>query len=125
MTRVMVLIMLLLAPAEARWKAEYAQQYSPREQQWFRDQKIPNGRTTCCSTADGALVEEDIRGDNYWIRCPRDTPCPFKTWTQVPDAAVIRGPNLIGRPVVWWAMGDDDGEDPHPFVRCYAPGGGL
>jgi hypothetical protein len=38
----------------------------------------------------------------------------------VPDEVVIRGPNKIGRPVVWtyWENGT-------LHIRCFAPGGGV
>jgi hypothetical protein len=119
-------VLSLLVATPIHWDPKYAQNYTPEQRKWFQEQKVPNGRITCCSVSDGALVEEDIRENHYWIKCPLDTKCPFKKWTQVPDEALIKGPNKIGRPVVWWGTGDDDeGEDPHPFVKCYVPGAGL
>lgn len=123
MSKVVILALLFLfsMSAEARWKPEYAQQYTPQERQWFRDQKIPGTNFSCCSTADGEIVEEDIRDGHYWIRCPLDGACPFKEWTRVPDERVITEPNKFGRAVVWfrnYPVGTSS-------IICFAPGAGI
>lgn len=92
----------------------YAQQqgYSDRERQWFRDQEIPGSKAKCCSEADGEEVQEEIRGEYYWIKGGK-----FPDWTRVPKEAVIENPNLVGRPVVWWALNEEQ-----YIIRCYSPG---
>ena len=70
----------------------------------------------CCTEADGNEAQEDIRDGHYWTTWPAVAP----VWYPVPDEVVIRGPNKIGRPVVWtyWENGT-------LHIRCYAPGGGV
>lgn len=92
----------------------YAQQkgYTPGQQRWFREQKVPGQNTTCCSVADGEEVQEDIRGEFYWIKGGK-----FSEWTRVPKEAVLDVPNMIGQPVVWWSLSEEQ-----YVIRCYAPG---
>jgi len=91
-----------------------AQGYSDGIRQWFRDQRVPGKTVSCCSEADGEETSEDIRGDDYWIRNAK-----FPEWTKVPKEAVITEQvNDLGRPVVWWGLG----EEGQFIIRCFSPG---
>ncbi len=90
---------------------------SPETRQWFREQRSPKTGGFCCSEADGSYVEEDIRGENYWIRSERTR----GEWMLVPPDVVIKDPNRNGEPVAWYAE-DEMGK---LQIRCYAPGGGV
>lgn len=88
-------------------------QYTPGEQQFLQEQKVPGTNSSCCSIYDGSFAEEDIRNGHYWVRWGDN-----KEWYPVPDEAVIQGPNKFGRPAVWWGKG----EEGETYVRCFIPG---
>lgn len=81
----------------------------------------------CCSSADGDFSEEEIRYENgeanYWTRSRKSN----GVWHKVPNEALIRGPNKIGVPIVWWrgATYEQRGDQSDLSVACYAPGSGL
>ena len=115
MLRLLLPILVLCAPALARDNGQYSQ-VSPEIRQWFRDQKNPKTGMICCSEADGNEAQEDIRDGHYWTTWPAVAP----VWYPVPDEVVIKGPNKIGRPVVWIYY-----ERGQMKIRCFAPGGGV
>lgn len=112
---------------------EFAQ-YTDHERKWLRDQKIPNTNDRCCSEADGTKAQEDMKDGQYLVSFTAckypydedtetqsvDPECRETGWIVVPAAAVIKGPNEFGRPVVWWY-----GELNAIQVRCFIPGGGF
>jgi hypothetical protein len=73
----------------------------------------------CCATADGTVPEEftwDIGAKHYRVKV-------YGQWVNVPDAAVIKGPNRLGHAVVWIAYDDPIFEvEPILSVRCFLPG---
>lgn len=115
-------------------------QVDPAERAWFKAQKSPQTGVPCCDESDGTYAEEDLREGHYWTRfawkrctyqgalVPPSTPpwngmeCEdvIADWMPVPDEVVIHNPNRHGAPVVWWSV---DGAK--PYIRCYAPGGGV
>lgn len=113
---------MLLTPALAHDPAQMAQ-WTPQQQQWLREQSSPLA-SNCCNEADGDFSEEEIRYENgeanYWTRSAKSE----GVWYKVPTEALIRGPNRIGVPIVWWAITSDSGET-YLSVRCFAPGSGL
>ena len=97
--------LLLSTAALARDDGRYAN--SPLKQ-WFDSLKSAKG--FCCSEADGRETEYDIRQSKYWV--------PINgVWTEVPEDAVIKEPNKVGRPMLWL--------DPLQNIRCFLPGPGL
>lgn len=100
-------------------------QYTPQQQQWLREQSSPLA-ANCCNEADGDFSEEEIRYENgeanYWTRSAKSA----GVWYKVPTEALIRGPNKIGSPIVWWGQTyDDQAGQTYLSVRCFAPGSGL
>lgn len=113
---------LLLFPVIAH---DNMSKYTPQQQQWLREQSSPLA-ANCCNEADGDFSEEEIRYENgeanYWTRSAKSA----GVWHKVPTEALIRGPNKIGSPIVWWGQTyDEQSGQTYLSVRCYAPGSGL
>jgi hypothetical protein len=101
----MALFLTLPILAQARDNGQYAN--NPLKP-WFDSLRSKKGY--CCSDADGRATEWDMRKDHYWV--------PVNgVWTQVPDDAVIKEPNKVGRAMVWLTNDDK--------IRCFLPGGGV
>lgn len=97
-----------VAPMLARDDGRYAQ--SPLKG-WFDSLKSAKG--PCCSDADGFAVSdpdwENIDG-RYRVRLK-------EVWYDVPDDAVITGPNRAGVAMVWPIWGSDG-----LTIRCFLAG---
>jgi hypothetical protein len=79
---------------------------------WFDNLSSDQG--SCCSFADGFSVSDvdwDMRRNHYRVLLHGE-------WIDVPDSAVVIGPNRYGPAVVWPYM-DDDG---NVYIRCFLPG---
>lgn len=108
-----LLILAISAPSHARDFGQHAQA-SPEIRDWVRGLKDRNGHG-CCNTADGFPAEEVewsataggysvvIEGQRY----------------PVPPAALLDGPNKIGRAMVWWIRLSPGGSI---LIRCFIPG---
>lgn len=133
-----LLLATITAPTQAKWKPWMEAQYTPEQKKWFSEQRLPNSRSPCCSVADGSWAEEDTYlGDDgkshwkvRWALDPAETDpakIKFTEWYNVPDEAVLPGPNEWGRTVVWWSTIDDDGDyadSGNVNIRCFKPGAG-
>jgi hypothetical protein len=117
------------SPARTLYPGQYAQ-VDPAQRQWFQSQEVPAGAakgSSCCSEADGATAEEEIRGDHYWVRFTykrwNSTTKMYDDadadWMQVPDDAILPT-NHNGSPIVWWWIVGGDLK-----IRCYARGSGI
>lgn len=94
---------------------------------WFDQLKSKLG--ACCSDADGTAVSDadwESNDGHFRVRLG-------DVWMDVPDSAVITGPNLAGRTMVWPTRRQrGDARDflgPNPpygpedwYVRCFIPG---
>jgi hypothetical protein len=86
---------------------------------WIDGLANRNG-ANCCSDADGVRPQEvdwDMGKDRYRVRVDG-------RWLDVPDVAVVHGPNYLGHAVVWLyedLILDDAGVE-LPYVRCFLPG---
>lgn len=78
----------------------------------------------CCSNADGAApdgVDWDIGANHYRVKVEGQ-------WIDVPDTAVVKGPNYLGHAVVWMdkaPQGNADADsyiNEFPHIRCFLPG---
>ena len=79
---------------------------------WF--DHLTSDKGMCCSFADGFSVSEvdwDTQNGHYRVLLHGE-------WIDVPDAAVVTGPNRYGPAVVWPYM-DDKGKI---NIRCFLPG---
>ena len=94
----------------ARDRGQYAST-NPEIKAWF--ESLKSGRGPCCSDADGsALSDVDWKSGSghYLVRLEGE-------WVDVPDDAVIKEPNRVGRTMVWPIY-----REGKPVVRCFMPG---
>jgi hypothetical protein len=88
---------------------------SPEIRQWVVGLHNRHG-VGCCATADGwkpELVEWDTTKKGYRVMIEGH-------WVDVPESAVIEGPNKLGHAEVWYYHVDGQ-----PAVRCFLPGEGM
>ena len=131
------LAVVLAAPAAARdLDGRYARE-NPALHQWF--DQLASGKGLCCSSADGAMVEDadwdvvregrecrkygdgDYEGSAYCVRL-------LGQWWVVPKAAVITEPNIAHVAVVWpvySTVGTDAETKVLENIRCFLPGAGA
>lgn len=76
---------------------------------WFRSLHSKGG-AWCCNGDDAEEAEWDTAGDKYHVRIDGE-------WIDVPDEAIVEGPNKVGVAKVWRSYMDG-----HPGVRCFMPG---
>jgi hypothetical protein len=103
--------------ASARDSGQY-RDVDPAIREWIQGLKDKAGQG-CCDTADGhpAEYEWDIAGNRYKVRIEGE-------WYDVPEEAVIDGPNKLGYATVWyWWSWEFDGRKVH-HIRCFLPGPG-
>ena len=105
-----LVLMPLLQSAFARDNGQYAAT-SPELKSWF--DSLRSGKGPCCSDADGSAVSDvdwESSSGHYKVRLDG-------TWFDVPDEAVITGPNRVGRTMVWPTRGTAG-----VTIRCFMPG---
>jgi hypothetical protein len=116
-----VAALLVCGGLDAGTSARDYRQYrnvDPAIRDWVQGLKDKTGEG-CCDTADGqpAEYEWDIAANRYRARIEGE-------WYDVPDDAVITGPNKLGYATVWtWWVWDYDGKKTH-HIRCFLPGPG-
>jgi hypothetical protein len=82
---------------------------------WF--DHLASDKGMCCSFADGFSVSDvdwEMQNGHYRVLLHGE-------WIDVPDTAVVTGPNRSGRAVVWPYM-DNKG---NTNIRCFLPGAGA
>jgi hypothetical protein len=83
---------------------------------WF--DSLRSGKGPCCSDADGtalADVDWEAKGGRYRVRIEGQ-------WWDVPDDAVIKEPNRVGRTMVWPVYISPMGGPVRIDIRCFMPG---
>lgn len=81
--------------------------------EWFNGLKSEGGGP-CCSQSDGFTVEDpdwDVDEGHYRVRLDGQ-------WIDIPDANVIKEPNISGRTMVWPYTTLDGTK----MIRCFLPG---
>lgn len=120
----LILLALGFGTTAARDDGRYAA--SPLKP-WF--DSLKSGLGPCCSDADGtalADVDWESKDGHYRVRLGGQ-------WIDVPDAAVLPGPNLDGRTMVWphrrlrgdardFLGADPDYSAEDWYIRCFIPG---
>ena len=94
----------------ARDNGQYAGT-SPELKSWF--DSLRSGKGPCCSDADGSAVSDvdwESSSGHYKVRL-------HGIWFDVPDEAVLTGPNRVGRTMVWPVTGTAG-----TTIRCFLPG---
>lgn len=110
LTGAALLIALAAPPSQARDRGQYANS-SPDLKAWFDG--LRSGKGPCCSDADGSAVSDvdwESRDGHYRVRIDGE-------WFDVPDDAVIKEPNRVGRTMVWPMRGVQG-----LAIRCFMPG---
>jgi hypothetical protein len=106
---VAIVLLLVHRTAHARDNGQYA---NSALKPWF--DHLTSGKGSCCSDADGSVVKDaDWRSNDGHYQVFLDG-----NWMDVPDDAVVKGPNLYGRTMVWpvrynGLVG---------YIRCFLPG---
>lgn len=80
---------------------------------WYRSLRIPGTGGSCCSEQDCKPVEARLNGDHWEVAIGEG---PLPVWEEVPSAAVLRQPNLEGRPVACRFGGK---------ILCFVPPAGV
>ncbi len=107
--RFIVVFLLLTTCAYAR-DPDGAYVNSPLHK-WF--DSLHSGKGVCCAEADGRALDDgdwDTKDGHYRVQWDG-------AWIDVPDNAVLPGPNLSRKTMVWLRF-----EDGVPEVRCFIPG---
>jgi len=78
---------------------------------WY--ESLHSGKGPCCDGADAKHVDDvewESKDGHYRVRIDGE-------WVDVPNEAVVSGPNRAGRTMVWpyYLNG-------HPKARCFMPG---
>jgi hypothetical protein len=84
----------------------------PELNSWFKS--LQSGKGPCCNGTEAVHVDDpDWQNDNghYRVRLEGE-------WVDVPDDAVVRGPNMDGRAMVWPYRRDGLLNQ----IRCFMPG---
>jgi hypothetical protein len=78
---------------------------------WY--QSLHSGKGPCCDGSEATRVDDadwESKNGHYRVRIDGE-------WVDVPDEAVVDGPNRAGRTMVWPYYLDG-----HPKARCFMPG---
>jgi len=100
---------LLALPALGAVRAHDHQH--PELNGWY--ESLHSGKGPCCDGSDAQRVDDadwDTKDGHYRVRLEGE-------WVDVPDEAVVAGPNRAGRTMVWPYYLDG-----HPRPRCFMPG---
>ena len=83
---------------------------------WFEG--LRSGKGPCCSDADGTALSDvdwESKDGHYRVRIEDQ-------WWDVPDEAVIKEPNRVGRTMVWPVYVSPSGGPVRIDIRCFMPG---
>jgi hypothetical protein len=78
---------------------------------WY--ESLHSGKGPCCDGSDAKRVDDadwETKDGHYRVRIDSE-------WVDVPNEAVVDGPNRAGRTMVWPYYLDG-----HPKARCFMPG---
>jgi hypothetical protein len=99
------------------WARDLEHKYADSElKSWFDGLKSAKG--PCCSNADGTALSDvdwDAKDGHYRVRIEGQ-------WIDVPDDAVIKEPNKVGRTMVWPIYYRSLGALMRIEIRCFMPG---
>jgi hypothetical protein len=90
---------------------------------WY--QSLESGKGPCCDGTDAVHLADpdwESHDGHYRVRLPKNPNITYDLevngeWVDVPDEAVVKGPNRDGRALVWPMY-----RDGHPQARCFMPG---
>lgn len=115
-----VILAALGRPAHPRYVGAEPIQFSQEIQDWIKGLRSGQQRSPCCDLSDGDFTQQDLRvgadGRTHFFATVEGE------WVEVPDDAIVREPNRIGRPIVWVTRWMGLEGKPVTFVRCFLPG---
>ncbi|MGY4476403.1 hypothetical protein [Bradyrhizobium sp. USDA 3364] len=109
--RATLTVLTVLLPMPAIGPAQAHDHQHPELNGWY--ESLHSGKGPCCDGSDAKRVDDadwDTKDGHYRVRLEGE-------WVDVPDEAVVPGPNRAGHTVVWpyYLNG-------HPRPRCFMPG---
>ncbi|VIO68405.1 hypothetical protein [Bradyrhizobium ivorense] len=102
---------LAAVPISAIEPARAHDHQRPELNAWY--ESLHSGKGPCCDGSDAKHIDDadwDTKDGHYRVRLEGE-------WVDVPDDAVVAGPNRAGRTMVWPYYLDG-----HPKPRCFMPG---
>jgi len=91
----------------------------PDDTTWYKSLIAPDG-SPCCDGKDAVAVENwESRQGHYRVKL-KDERTGIEGWVDVPDSAVVKGPNYSGHALAWPIF-----REGLPSVRCFMPGEGI
>jgi hypothetical protein len=112
----LLLLVALLAAGSALGRDLNGRYANSPLKPWF--DSLRSGKGPCCSDADGTALSDvdwESRNGHYRVRIEGE-------WWDVPDEAVIAGPNRAGRTMVWPIYHSPLGGPTEVEIRCFLPG---
>jgi hypothetical protein len=107
MWHVTLVVLAVIALGRAR-----AHDYQhPELNSWY--ESLHSGKGPCCNGSDAKRVDDadwETKDGHYRVRIDGE-------WVDVPNDAVVDGPNRAGRTMVW-----PYNLNGHPRARCFMPG---
>lgn len=106
-----VILAAAMTPIMALERASAHDRQHPELNHWY--ESLRSGKGPCCDGSEATRLDDaewESKDGHYRVRIRGE-------WVDVPDDAVVEGPNLDGRAMVWPYY-----EDGHPRVRCFMPG---
>jgi hypothetical protein len=109
-----VAVIFLLTLIILAWHAAFAHDHArPELDGWFKSLQSTS-KSPCCEMAEAMRLDDvdwETKDGHYRVRLESE-------WIDVPDSAVVEGPNRAGPTMVWpWRT---DGK--LNKVRCFMPG---
>jgi len=110
MRKILAVLVIALMPMLAH-AHDKRHPVTPQQKTWF--DSLKSGKGPCCSDADGSVLTDndwETRDGHYRVFIDGK-------WYDVPDDAVLKGPNLYGPTMVWpiRTLGAIS-------IRCFMPG---
>jgi hypothetical protein len=120
----LVLFSIALAMAGTAFAHDHSR---PELDAWYATLQNANG-VSCCDSGDATRIQ-----DADWQSKCTDNECHYQVfidgqWWDVPDWAIVKGPNKNGMTLVWPIFYFNDGKPENGissiFIRCFMPGAG-
>ena len=114
----MVVSVSLLSNVVLAHDKHYAAKQPITPQQKDRFEGLKSGKGPCCSDADGNVLSDidwESKDGRYRVFLQGQ-------WVDVPDDAVLKGPNMYGPTMVWPMYNSSFGGPLIIQIRCFIPG---
>jgi hypothetical protein len=107
----MIVVSAVMLPLMAAGSAGAHDHQHPELNHWY--ESLRSGKGPCCDGSEATRLDDadwESKDGHYRVHIGDE-------WVDVPNEAVVGGPNLDGRAMVWPYY-----EDGHPRARCFIPG---